>query len=64
MHLTHLSSSCVPSMSLFYESILPENLFDFFFPCKKLTEQKAIEIHLNIVPEELFSLTTLNKILV
>lgn len=38
-------------------SILLENLFDSFFslPCKMLTGHKAIEIHLNIVLEELFS---------
>lgn len=49
-----------PSVLLLYyystNSILPENLFFFFsLPCKMLTGHKAIEIHLNIVLEELFS---------
>lgn len=52
-------ASCPSVLLLYYystNSILPENLFDSFFPPrKKLTGHKAIEIHLNIVLEELFS---------
>lgn len=49
------------------KSILPENLFDscfFSFLVRSLQDKKAIEIHLSIVLEEVFSLTTLNKLLV
>lgn len=48
------------------KSILPENLFDSIFSSlvRSLQDKKAIEIHLSIVLEEVFSLTTLNKLLV
>lgn len=67
VHLIHLSSSCVPAMLLFYKvNSSTESIWFFFFfsLVRILTGQKAIEIHLDIVLEELFSSTTLNKLLV
>lgn len=61
MHLIHLSSSCVPSVLLFYKVNSSRESIWFFFLVRSLQDRKAIEIHLSIVLEEVFSLTTLNK---
>lgn len=53
VHLILLCSFC----TIILQILFFQRIYSFFFslPCKMLTGHKAIEIHLNIVLEELFS---------
>lgn len=57
MHLILQSSFCAPSILLFYKVYSSRESIQFFLfiPCKMLTVQKGVEIHLIIVLEKLFS---------